>query len=82
MTRDDDLDPAIQVFLDRFPEYEAIALTISQRRDFKSLCEDYVAALDAREAWSGKPDAAHQFWCIAMELEEEIIQKLVAAGSE
>ncbi|WP_068114388.1 hypothetical protein [Tropicimonas marinistellae] len=39
---------------------------------FRDLCEDYGAALASLQAWLGRPDFAHQFRCMADEVEMEV----------
>ncbi|MGA0617117.1 hypothetical protein [Paracoccus sp. KR1-242] len=79
MTNEESLDPSIRAFLNRLTENEAAIRSLAPRPEFKSLCQDYAAALEASEIWCDKPEVAHQFWCIAMEIEDEIRLLLTAS---
>lgn len=40
--------------------------------EFRDICEHYGIVLCALEAWSKRPEVAHQFHCIAVEIEMEV----------
>lgn len=72
LTGKENLDPSIRALLDRLSVKEAAYRSVACCPEFLSLCQDFVAALEVKDAWSEKPDVAHQFWCIAIEIEDEI----------
>ncbi|WP_317711633.1 hypothetical protein [Tropicimonas sp. TH_r6] len=38
----------------------------------RNLCEEYGAALTSSQAWSGRPEIARQFRCMAVEIQMEL----------
>ena len=49
---------------------------IATDEEFRKMTEDYEAAVLAVEIWETRPSVAQQFRCIAVELEDEILEFL------
>lgn len=65
--------PVPQAILDRFPQQWKKLLRLSLcNRYFWQLCVDHKSALDASVTLATQTEAARQFRCIAVEIEEEI----------
>lgn len=63
--------------LEKFQSYESGLFHLFVTNvSFRDICEDYGAALSAFQAWASKPEVAHQFHCMAVELEMEVEEML------
>lgn len=68
--------------LQRFPERaDDLLMLLANNPDFQDLCDDYDVCVQAKQYWgrSTEPEAGErvaEYHTIALELEEEIVQKL------
>ncbi len=57
-------------------EEPALLRLLAMDSHFRELCDDYGSALQASEAWKCRVEVAHQFRCIAVEIEMEVEELL------